>query len=183
MAENPWNVDSIQAFLFLKCPECLFDTNVEDDFRDHAVENHPLSYTFFGKQFNVKDIKQENSEEWRRVLSCLGYDSSCGPHDTKTDIETNHSKPKTMSELVSIFDKSISCEKCHRTFGSEVSLKNHMTIIHNSSRNINSHFTKKYACGKCDQSFAFAINVRKHQWMCHRKGMKHILRLNNSNNA
>ena len=64
MAENPWNVDSIQAFLFLKCPECLFDTNVEDDFRDHAVENHPLSYTFFGKQFNVKDIKQENSEEW-----------------------------------------------------------------------------------------------------------------------
>ena len=127
-------------------------------------------------------IAKENSEEWRRVLSCLGYDSSCGPHDTKTDIETNHSKPKTMSELVSIFDKSISCGKCHRTFGSEVSLKNHMTMIHNSSRNINSHLTKKYSCGKCDQSFAFAINVRKHQWMCHRKGMKHILRLNNSNN-
>ena len=23
---NPWQVDSLQAFVWLKCPECIFDT-------------------------------------------------------------------------------------------------------------------------------------------------------------
>ena len=124
-------------------------------------------------------LAQQNFEEWRRVLSCLGYESTVRDQDTKRENENNGLRSNTMSELVSIFDKSVSCEKCHRTFGSEISLKHHMAVIHNSSRNTNNNTTKKYACGKCDQRFAFAINVRKHQWMCHRKGMKHILRLNN----
>ena len=29
---NPWVVDSVDAFLFWKCPECTFDTNIEDNF-------------------------------------------------------------------------------------------------------------------------------------------------------
>ena len=50
MTDNPWNVDSVKAFYFLKCPECIFDTQEEYSFRDHAVENHPLSFVLFGKQ-------------------------------------------------------------------------------------------------------------------------------------
>ena len=34
---NPWHVDSVQAFLYLKCPECTFDTKKGDTFRDHAL--------------------------------------------------------------------------------------------------------------------------------------------------
>ena len=40
---NPWEVDSLQAFLTLKCPECEFCTDVETLFQAHAVANHPLS--------------------------------------------------------------------------------------------------------------------------------------------
>ena len=45
---NPWNVDSIQDFSFLKCPECPFDAKAEDIFQNHAIENHPLSFVLFG---------------------------------------------------------------------------------------------------------------------------------------
>ena len=50
MTENPWDVDSIEAFSFLKCPECIFDTKQEDNFLEHALQNHPLSSVFFGKR-------------------------------------------------------------------------------------------------------------------------------------
>ena len=43
-------------------------------------------------------------------------------------------------------------------------------------------YRTRYNCGKCDQSFVFAVNARKHRWLCHRKSMKHILRLNASAN-
>ena len=49
MSNNPWQVDSINAFSFLKCPECSFDTKEELIFQDHALGNHPLSFVLFGK--------------------------------------------------------------------------------------------------------------------------------------
>ena len=70
MTDNPWDVDSIQAFLFFKCPECIFDTKESYKFQEHAVENHPLSFVLFGKQqfdeegFNhFMTIKEEYEEE------------------------------------------------------------------------------------------------------------------------
>ena len=65
MAENPWDVDSVQVFWYLKCPECIFDTREEENFRDHAFQNHPLSFVFFGKKLKEEslEIKQEHSED------------------------------------------------------------------------------------------------------------------------
>ena len=63
---NPWLVESIEAFSFLKCPECKFDTKKENFFQVHATENHPLSFVFFGKILNENDfyfdqeVKSEN---------------------------------------------------------------------------------------------------------------------------
>ena len=47
MSTNPWQVDSIQEFYFLKCPECNFTHKEESDFQDHAIKNHILSIPFF----------------------------------------------------------------------------------------------------------------------------------------
>ena len=58
---NPWVVDSIQAFTFLKCPECIFDTQGMDVFQTHAVENHPLSIAFFGSDKIFKEEKLDHS--------------------------------------------------------------------------------------------------------------------------
>ena len=63
MDDNPWYVDSIQDFLFFKCPECIFDAKEEDIFHDHAIENHPMSFVLFGKT-----PKEENFGEYSEYL-------------------------------------------------------------------------------------------------------------------
>ena len=60
MGPNPWQVESIQAFYFLKCPECAFDTQDENCFQDHALENHPLSCALFGNG-SKEDIKDNST--------------------------------------------------------------------------------------------------------------------------
>ena len=55
MENNPWEVDSIQAFSYLKCPECKFDTQKETLFEKHATKTHLLSYAFFGKNEFIKE--------------------------------------------------------------------------------------------------------------------------------
>ena len=56
MDENPWQVDSLQDFLYLKCPECTFDAQEEESFEHHALENHPLSFALFGKSKGDENI-------------------------------------------------------------------------------------------------------------------------------
>ena len=47
--DNPWQVDSIQDFAFLNCPECSFKTKTEDFFQEHAVTSHPMCFVLFGQ--------------------------------------------------------------------------------------------------------------------------------------
>ena len=76
MAGNPWQVESILAFYCLKCPECDFNTQEENNFVYHAKEYHPLScvlfgqettngsaapYTDFKEEINTAHIKQEQN--------------------------------------------------------------------------------------------------------------------------
>ena len=48
MNSNPWQVDSIEAFCCLKCPECDFNSRNKTNFKAHAVVYHPRSIVFFG---------------------------------------------------------------------------------------------------------------------------------------
>ena len=45
--DNPWQVDSLNAFYFLCCPECVYRSKEESSFQTHALQNHPKSKTFF----------------------------------------------------------------------------------------------------------------------------------------
>ena len=79
MDQNPWAVESLQSFYFLKCPECDFDTKEENLFENHATENHPLSLVLFDqksvkKDFDTIDIKEEPSDQGnllRGIVNCL----------------------------------------------------------------------------------------------------------------
>ena len=74
MSINPWQVESIQAFYFLKCPECTFTHKEESNFQTHAIENHPLSVTFFEKsnikiqEIGILDGCNKNSESNDRFI-------------------------------------------------------------------------------------------------------------------
>ena len=62
MAVNPWQVESLDDFSFLCCPECVFRTKEEHSFEDHAMQMHPQSVTFFGEntsQYLDVNVKEE----------------------------------------------------------------------------------------------------------------------------
>ena len=62
---NPWQVEGIQAFSYLNCPECTFKTKEEPNFQHHAIQNHPMSFVLFGKRIKEEayfDV-EENSEK------------------------------------------------------------------------------------------------------------------------
>ena len=84
---DPWQVDSIQDFWFLRCPECSFDTKEEEHFRVHAIENHPESIELFDKTVKEEaiDTSFENEEQnskitdyfnkyFQNILLHLGWD-------------------------------------------------------------------------------------------------------------
>ena len=53
-----------QEFYYLKCPECYFVPIDENKFENHATENHPLSYAFFGQnyaeaEYDIEIVKKE----------------------------------------------------------------------------------------------------------------------------
>ena len=75
MMVNPWQVDSIEAFACLKCPECVFNTKENKVFQNHAVENHPMSHFLFGTPKSKSDTN----------IVVLNYD----PNDIEKYIKEN----------------------------------------------------------------------------------------------
>ena len=75
MSRNPWLVDSVQAFSYLKCPECDFNSKDESIFQDHAVENHPLSFVLFGENMEKDDdfIKMEPHVEMKESPGFISF--------------------------------------------------------------------------------------------------------------
>ena len=84
MSNNPWLVDSAQAFLFLNCPECIFKTKEEKTFECHAVKNHPLSCVLFDfvEEITIDEQKFDPlgvaSPEKEKILEELIENSTSG---------------------------------------------------------------------------------------------------------
>ena len=106
MNSNPWQVDSIQTFYCLKCPECMFFSHKEFDFRHHAMENHPLSYLLFGKS--------ENNEEMAQ-------------HEEKSDIDENYENVLSTSINSNSLIENTMIEK--ESFDSEIKVNNDLKLI------------------------------------------------------
>ena len=141
MGENPWQVHSIQAFSYLKCPECTFDTKKEDTFQDHATQNHPLSYVLF-----TKTIKKENFEDpltleitsddmmpdlienfkSDNIFPTLEPDEK---YIVKTEVsEEQNFEPFDEFKIKS--EKPYECTECEKNFKLKKSLKKHFSRAH-----------------------------------------------------
>ena len=81
MNRNPWQVDSIEAFSNLKCPESTHETIEKTIFKYNALENHPLSHALFGttesdnsdtkktNMYNPNDIKKYIDENYKFIFT------------------------------------------------------------------------------------------------------------------
>ena len=97
MNSNPWQVDSIQTFYCLKCPECMFFSHEEFNFKHHAMENHPLSYLLFGKSENNEEMAQHEENYGNLPSTSINSNSLIDPAMIKK--ESSEAEIKDNSDL------------------------------------------------------------------------------------
>ena len=115
---NPWQVESIEAFYVLKCPECAFYTKQDNQFYIHAIENHPMCYELFGKpkvkneipDYQVKIEPPENSFEVE--------DTQTLPEESNKQIESERSESY----------EPFSCKFCVKSFSDLNDMKMHLKV-------------------------------------------------------
>lgn len=153
---NPWDVETLTDFSFFCCPECIFRSTDACHFKDHALDNHPLSKTFFLKEKTeekvVKNIKNEIIEEDQ-----VKYEDMCCDPKTFPDIEIKGES----SDLPTGDDVSSEhfCCVCNESFPDKKSL-----ILHQS----NSH--DSFPCQECGQTFKTYKHLLGHMEWVKRSG-------------
>ena len=170
MTLNPWEVENVQAFSFLKCPECIFDAKEEDIFRHHAVENHPLSFVLFGK--SIQDplviIKEEQSETENGFSTRVLIDNSI---DDKEEIKINideFSANKFSSK------NGFMKETSHMEFQEDLPETEYYSDYEMEEEEIDNDGESK-TCLDCDISFSKMSFLKQHVKSVH-EGKKHITR-------
>ena len=170
---NPWEVDSLQAFWFLKCPECTFDTKEEYIFQDHALENHPQSFALFGKTvkeelFDENYDEDENNQDFSENYDYENYDYE-NPAETlllnpitpeikeepsETDLPDTKFVPKVKKEK-----KVQNCTICFKSFSRRSDLNRHYATIHEG--------IQPFKCYLCELSFQIKKDLKEHTLKVH----------------
>ena len=158
---NPWQVDCIDSFTYLKCPECVFDTKEKTCFQNHAIENHPLSHVLFGKKGNNLTILKfdpnglnskynEKSEKFRfstnlhetlmlkeEILKIKNIETrdSLGENILVEKTKEKELKDNQQNSISDGFEKKLWCDTCDVAFFSEYSLKLHIESRHHDIEN------------------------------------------------
>ena len=172
MHENPWKVESVQAFSCLKCPECTFFTKKENNFENHALRNHPLSKVLFDKLIyptgSLQDyvVKKEIPNDMNDV----------GIKEEPTELSDYEKDPLNFCETTIHQGKEIWTDLNdqaegeilypHGQPGGPINMeimnmpkkkktnKNHM-VVH-------SEYPKPYQCRMCDSKFRFPSKLNRH---------------------
>ena len=177
---NPWLVESVNSFLYLKCPECVFDTEYvnEEIFQYHALENHPWSNVLFGDVVKVdpnanenqilNSIKKENHDEYEAYD--FSYNGEIAPEISVSDLKVEFSEEgeenkfldhegQYMTQEKSSYDfkkskKEFQCSACPISFKDACKLKEHFKAVHEG--------LKPFSCSLCNYKCARKPNLRRH---------------------
>ena len=160
MDGNPWQVDSLQDFLCLKCPECTFDTQEEDIFQEHAVGNHPLSYVFFrtvkmeGENLTIEECFDQNADNIGEIDPLDSTESTKYMIDCKIEFKDEFSN----TEIDSKAKDTSEAEKIQNE--NDKHLMDKSDISDKKSVNMNSAYV--HFCDLCDKSFMRKDRLKRH---------------------
>ena len=152
---NPWRVESIKAFYYLKCPECKYDSKEESTFEDHAIENHPMSYELFGKNKVLSYFGKKKSVKAKEFDSVMIKEEEMSGFSEK---ETNCEPfDFCQTEMVDLNDSRDFCEVKKEPVDDNFSiedhsnLKNQIAYDHEGQHFMSVHEEKKpYKCSYSD---------------------------------
>ena len=85
METNPWQVESIQDFSFLNCPECTFKSKHEDFFQEHALKSHPQSRVFFDEKVEIVRLEEVKIAMHGNVEYYVEVENGQIPNKTKVN--------------------------------------------------------------------------------------------------
>ena len=130
--KNPWQVDSIEAFVCLKCPECYFTSKQDDLFQDHAVQSHPLSQVLFGMielgvntDKEIQRYDQNDIQSYQHLNSSNHLDIQQDITETSssdTNIEVINYDPNNCPYGVSQMETQINDQNCTEDYAHENSV-------------------------------------------------------------
>ena len=185
---NPWDVDSIEAFACLKCPECDFDTKGEDDFQNHANENHPLSCVFFGLKPKIKRLGKDRIENFvessfiKPKIKRLKLEKSKICEDNfplKTEFHDSEINSNEMEyDQTEIETDQIDYESVHENDSSNYLEESNVDTIEDLGKNVydnekehvqtvdeaekSEEINKEIKCSICSTSFSCKGNLKEH---------------------
>ena len=176
--DNPWQVESIQVFSILKCPECFFDTKDENKFEDHAVANHPMSYVLFGK--SEKDIIHSSEGDLEdSTVHASTFDKEDSEKYLQEEnycnfVEVDHIKEEPLEDFLDktlIAKHSIFSEKEDQNPKKETSKSKHIPIKEISKKTSNKKqkfVVKVEKCSSCDFVTNCSSSMSEHTSISHR---------------
>jgi KRAB domain-containing zinc finger protein len=173
---NPWSVNSVHDFWFLRCPECPFDSKDEVHFQAHAIEKHPASLTLFGK--SVKTENFDNDYEFVEYKNEAATEPLFSPEvHIKEEFIENDSiehkfEPKKKKKKI-----RNDCGICGEKFPKNSELKKHIAIIHEKiseeeyEANKPAPIRRKISniCKVCGEKFQRNSELKKHIAIVHDK--------------
>ena len=149
---NPWNVDTLEEFLYFCCPECDLRDQSKVTFLQHALEKHPEAkdYVIQFNEFIVKEEEVEQDQEPWEMMECeLKYEhiDNTFKHETKTK-NVKHPILSSMEskQLYEAGKKDKYCAVCVKTFYSAEKLRQHIEAIHEGL---------KHKCPHCHEEFSY----------------------------
>ena len=106
--QNPWQVDSLQAFSYLCCPECVYRSQEESSFQAHALQNHPSSIVLFSKKVTIK--KEEIEDEYDCDINMYVDDFDDNTEDNIEDYIVDRTIKEEEFDLSEHVEDDLKCE-------------------------------------------------------------------------
>lgn len=147
---NPWQVENLDAFTYICCPECTYRTKDAVPFECHALQNHPDAKLFFFHKINqeikiIDDIfyQEDTLVAEEDPLEHVVIDDSILVEEAKPVIDDKNHCIQDDKE----------CQSCNEKFLRESELESH---IQNSHQYL-------LSCLSCEIMFENKACLLKHQ--------------------
>ena len=192
LALNPWQVESLDAFSFFCCPECVYRAKEPNSFQVHALQNHPQSATLFNHHEDdlpsfKDDLDSIKDEPFELDIDLSEFIATKEEDDCDKENNSEDSKALIHEEIFKEDfdedDEDVPLKRLkRRKKSSRKSLKKEIkhyqcTTCHEEFKkksDMTNHMASQHSdvqCDECDRKFAAPYLLTRHKYSSHKTVM------------